>query len=157
MGVSAQGGNGEEGLQQFLWFVCLSDEWKSLWERTWVASSPFLCKKCKGGWQVLLSLFPAMPVRACECSWWIRSWEIACMTLSCLHQFEFIHVSESILFKIQLSLLCFGRLMKPLSIPNSALEWGLPPKCWSQKQANERKVLATCGNNAPSPSVGEEF
>ena len=46
---SAQGGSGEEGLEQFVLFVCLSDEWKCLWERTWVASSPFLCRKCKGG------------------------------------------------------------------------------------------------------------
>lgn len=121
MGISAQGDNGEEGLQQFVLFVCLSDEWKCLWERTWIASSPFLCRKCKGGWQVLLSLLPAMPVRACECSWWVRSWEIARMTLSCLHQFEFIHVSGSILFKMQLSLPCLERLLKPLSIPNSVL------------------------------------
>lgn len=103
MGISAQGGNGGEGLEQFGLFVCLSDEWKCLWERTCVACSPFLCRKCKHGWQALLSLLPAMHVRACECSWWVRSWEITCMTLSCLHQFEFIHVSGSILFKMQLS------------------------------------------------------
>lgn len=118
MGVSVQGGNGEEGLEQFVLSVCLSDEWQCLWEGTWVASSPFLCRKFKGRWQVLLSLLPAMPVRACGCSWWVSSWEIACMTLSCLHQFEFIHVSGSILFKVQLSLPCLGRLLKPLSIPN---------------------------------------
>lgn len=49
MELSAQGGNGEKGLQQFIFFVCLSDEWKYLWERTLVASSPFLCRKGEGG------------------------------------------------------------------------------------------------------------
>lgn len=42
MGISAQGGTGEEDLEQFV--LCPSDEWKCLLERTWVASSPFVQK-----------------------------------------------------------------------------------------------------------------
>lgn len=38
----------EKGLEQFIFFVCLSDEWNYLWERTLVASFP-LCRKGEGG------------------------------------------------------------------------------------------------------------
>lgn len=40
------------------------------------------------------------------------------MTLSCSHQFEFIHASGSVLFKMQLVLLYLDRLLKPPSTPN---------------------------------------
>lgn len=60
-----------------------------------------------------------MPVRACECSWWVKSWEILCKSLSCLLQFQFVHGSGSVLFRTQLSMLWTGSWNH---WPNPALE-----------------------------------
>lgn len=150
MKIYARGGSGKEDPDQFLLFVCLSDEWECLWKRTWVGSSPLWCRKHRAGWQVLLHLLPATPVRACECSWWVRSWEIAYMTVMPASAQVYSCVSGSVLFQTGQSLLRADHLKPWVSLV--ALGEELPPNCWSHKQASKRILLAPCGEDAPSSS-----